>query len=203
MVVRYNPTISNLKYVVQENITTTLGGKFPVIKRNGKAYYKQFNLSGDLFFSDIVNSDSGLSSNGIEMRANFFPSETELYVNNSNYYDLNYLKSNRQAETIAREIVVKMLTNGLPKLFRSEEEGNIIIYLSNITFTPNKTLGRHIYSFSATATEICECNLDNLKKYKLQSSDIFYKPFSTTLNTINDIVDNKTFYDGKVSFETI
>ena len=60
---------------------------------------------------------------------------------------------------------MNFLTNGQPKLFKSYEEGNIIVYLSNVSFTPNKTLGRHIYDFSATVTECCEMTQENLKKY--------------------------------------
>jgi len=37
------------------------------------------------------------------------------------------------------------------KLFRSATEGNILVKLMDISFTPNITLHRHIYSFSCTA----------------------------------------------------
>ena len=41
----------------------------------------------------------------------------------------------------------------------------LAIVTSNISFTPNKTLGRNVYDFSATATEIDYCSISNLKKY--------------------------------------
>ena len=50
----------------------------------------------------------------------------------------------------------------------------MIVYLSNISFTPNKTLGRHIYDFSVQVTEACEYNEENLTKYKL--NNINYTP---------------------------
>ena len=37
--------------------------------------------------------------------------------------------------------------------------------LSNISITPNETLGRMVYSFSATATEVAAANIDNYVKY--------------------------------------
>jgi hypothetical protein len=43
----------------------------------------------------------------------------------------------------------------------------MIVYLSNISFTPNRQLGRHIYDFSATVSEICDYTMENLAKYKL------------------------------------
>ena len=62
-----------------------------------------------------------------------------------------------------REAVAAWLQNGKPKLFQSEQEGMMIVYLSNFSWTSNKTLGRHIYSFSCTATEIEEVNIANIK----------------------------------------
>ena len=56
----------------------------------------------------------------------------------------------------------------MPKLFRSTPEGNILVTLSNISFTPNQTLGRMIYDFSCTATEIGEANIQNYKLYEIQ-----------------------------------
>jgi len=37
------------------------------------------------------------------------------------------------------------------KLFRSVPEGNILVKLMDISFSPNQTLGRLVYSFSCTA----------------------------------------------------
>jgi len=54
------------------------------------------------------------------------------------------------------------------KLFRSLTEGNILVKLTNVAFQPIDTLGRRLYSFSATATEIDNNILENLKtKYNL------------------------------------
>ena len=83
------------------------------------------------------------------------------------------------AEKIAKQKIIDFLTNKKPKLFRSFEEGNMIVYLNNISFTPNKTLGRHVYDFSATATEVCECNTKNLQKYRLNNNN--YSPATTIL----------------------
>ena len=41
----------------------------------------------------------------------------------------------------------------------------MFIHLSNISLKSEKALGRMIYSFSATATEVCEANSDNYLKY--------------------------------------
>ena len=35
------------------------------------------------------------------------------------------------------------------------------------SFTPNAILGRRIVSFTATAYEVAECNIENFKKYDI------------------------------------
>lgn len=66
-----------------------------------------------------------------------------------------------------REKVMEWLSNGEPKLFRSETEGNMIVMLSGVSFTPYDKSYRMVYSMSATVTEIAEYNGDNLLEYNL------------------------------------
>lgn len=65
-----------------------------------------------------------------------------------------------------RDMVMKWLSNGKPKLFRSETEGNMIVMLTGISFSPlNKS--REVFSVSMTLTEIAEFNTANLILYGL------------------------------------
>lgn len=75
-------------------------------------------------------------------------------------------------ERFFREQVEKFLCNGKPKLFRSATEGNVLVFLNNVSFTPNKTLGRRIYEFSAQCTQIAEATVQNLKKYGIIENDL-------------------------------
>ena len=90
--------------------------------------------------------------------------------NISEYKDYQY-------EYHFREKVLDFLYNEQAKLFRSPTEGNILVKLTNISLTPNQTLGRLLYSFTATVIEIDECTPKNLMKYgvvkKGENSDIF------------------------------
>lgn len=63
--------------------------------------------------------------------------------------------------------VLKWLTNGEPKLFRSPTEGNYLVRLMNVSLSPNDQLGRMLHNFSATAYEVADYNYDNLNKYKI------------------------------------
>lgn len=63
-----------------------------------------------------------------------------------------------------------VLLNNAPKVFKSPTEEMMIVYLSNISLTPNTTLGRTIYEFSCTVTEMADFNAENLIKYDLLPS---------------------------------
>jgi hypothetical protein len=47
------------------------------------------------------------------------------------------------------------------------QEGNFIVRLMGITFTPEEKLGRMLYNFSSNVIEIDTYNLNNLLKYNL------------------------------------
>lgn len=66
-----------------------------------------------------------------------------------------------------REKIMEFLYDNCIRLFKTPTEGNILIKLMNISLSPNETLGRMIYSFSATAYEIDEVTVENCVKYDI------------------------------------
>ena len=70
-------------------------------------------------------------------------------------------------ERLFREKVMDFLYDNNVKLFKSATEGNILIKLTGVSLTPEKTLGRRIYSFTATATEIADNTIDKYNKYRV------------------------------------
>lgn len=189
MAVRYNPSITSFKWIKQESVTNTLGGKYPIISVNANTDYRQFTFGGTLFCDNIGN----LNLNTTDSKRN----ENEPMINMSNFFNPSYdlycgdraLKalSKTAAETEARHILEAFLKNSQPKLFRSIEEGNMIVYLSNVSFTPNKQLGRHVWDFSATVTEMCDYTEDNLVRYKV------------TLGNLNPLTANNLIEDSEDS----
>lgn len=182
LAIRFNPQVSNFKYVVQESITNTLGGKYPIIRRNADTKYRQFSISGTLYFEGdaLFNESVSYDSYGNSMNSwfdepvsSFFLTTDEAYSAYKQFFasrstDLKVEESKvKLYENKFRNAAINFLTDGKPKLFRSATEGNILVYLSNISFTPNQKLGGAIYNFSATATEFAECTYNNLKKYGL------------------------------------
>ena len=184
-----NNETGSLSYNLQESRTDTIGSQFPWIRRNGAIKYRTFSLGGlisylgnneMILFSNSENSDTNIEyqNNLAEKNINglfyskddLFPQEvSELYqsynLNNgiTNYNDI-------MLEKVFRDKVIDFLLEDRPVLFRSATEGNILIRLMDLSFSPNTQLKNYIYSFSSTAVEIAECNFDNFHKYNIYDS---------------------------------
>ena len=184
-----NNEIGSLSYNLQESKTDTIGSQFPWIRRNGAIKYRTFSLGGlisylgnneMILFSNSENSDTNIEyqNNLAEKNINglfyskddLFPQEvSELYQSYNldngitNYNDI-------MLEKVFRDKVIDFLLEDRPVLFRSATEGNILIRLMDLSFSPNTQLKNYIYSFGSTAVEIAECSFDNFHKYNIYDS---------------------------------
>ena len=159
---RYDFNISTANITVAETKTDTIGSKYPFVRRNGNMYYRTFQCTG-------------LITGYMDQNAHLFTTAAELYHNQQvryqevrnaidpyvNTYDYTY-------EREFREKVQDFLYDDKVKLFKSLQEGNILVKLMNITLTPKNELGRLLYTFSAQAVEIDEPTVANLDIYQLQ-----------------------------------
>lgn len=135
-----------------------------VAYKNKNNYYLKY-IFQDNRWKQIVNNISELksfiSSEQLFSKSTLEYRRTYNTQNNINQYnDIIY-------EREFREAVYNFLNEPSPKLFKSSQQGNFFIRLTNINFSPLKQLGRQLYSFTADAIEIDEYNIDNLYKYKL------------------------------------
>ena len=158
--IKFNPQINTFSYVKAENSVQTIGSKYPFIKRNANVHYRQFAISGLI----SMHMDE----------QELFATKTELYNNANELYE-NFNETNNITayndiilEKKFRDKVQEFLYDGKVKLFKSNTEGNILVRLMNVTFTPERTLGRMLYNFNATAYEIADCSISNLDKYNIQ-----------------------------------
>ena len=196
-----NNEIGSLSYNLQESKTDTIGSQFPWIRRNGAIKYRTFSLGGLISYLGnnemILFSNSGNSDTNIEYQNNLaekninglfyskddlFPQEiSELYQSYNldngitNYNDI-------MLEKVFRDKVIDFLLEDRPVLFRSATEGNILIRLMDLSFSPNTQLKNYIYSFGSTAVEIAECNFDNFHKYNIYDSG----SIDITVDTFNE-----------------
>lgn len=141
----FDPSIDNYSQHYADSITETFG-QYPFVGRKGRINYKQFSLSG------TISHDGD------------FEEQFYQYNNNDN---LSSTDNDIVREKNFRDKVINFLYDNNIKLFKSATEGNILIKLTDISFSPKKELGRRIYSFSATATEIDNFSYSNCIKYNL------------------------------------
>jgi len=161
--IKFNPTVNSFKQNISEMKIETIGNKYPFIRRNGSINYAEFPISGLISFQ--MDEDQ------------IFITKEELYLNKTimkkyDRYndeiseDLPITEANDFVyEKLFRDKVMEFLYDGETKLFRSPTEGNYLVRLLDVSFAPNQSLGRMIWSFSATATEIDEDTVDNYEKY--------------------------------------
>ena len=157
--VTFNPNISSLKRNIMDTKIDTIGSPYPFIKRNGDMKYMTIPIGG-LISSEMDNNE-------------LFTSKEELYGEHINWYD-NYNNqydikeySDVVYEKAFRDKVEEFLEADDIKLFRSPTEGNFLVRLMDVSMSPQTTLGRRLWSFTATAYEIDECTVDNFEKYKV------------------------------------
>lgn len=137
--IKYNPEINQVKRNIVDIITPTLGAKYPFIYRNGHQNYRTFTIGG-------------------------------LIARYDNTKDVEYIGTDEDIiqERLYREDLLDFLYNDKVKLFSSAQEGEMLIKLSGVSVTPMKQLGRMLYSFSATATEIADCTEENLEAFGIE-----------------------------------
>ena len=158
---KFDSTINSFKYNVLESRTDTLGSKYPFIRRNGYANYRTFPITGLITsFCD----EEGL-----------FVTKQDIYGNTLDLYE-RYNKNNDiteyrdfSYEREFREKVMNFLYENNIKLFKSPTEGNILVRLMDINLTPNQSLGRMLYSFTATAYEMDETSIAGFHEYDIQT----------------------------------
>ena len=157
--IRFDPSITSFKRTISESRIDTIGSKYPYIKRNGYVEYKQFPIGGTITHlmdpSHLLTSKEEVFRDSLDYY-NEFNKDKDVRIDDFN--DWTY-------EREFREKVMDFLYANKVRLFRSATEGNILVKIMDINFTPNTTLGRRIYSFTATAYEIDTANIKNYDKY--------------------------------------
>jgi len=144
--IKYNPKVSSFTREIKEQETETIGSKYPFIFRNGNVDYHRFPISGLISYLGDENQQ--------------FMKKKELGIENST---TDLISENILAERLFKTEVLKWLTNGEPKLFRSPGEGNFVVRLLKVSLSPNDTVGRMLHSFSCQATEISNNSYESLK----------------------------------------
>lgn len=185
---QFNQKLSSFKHTVLASKQDTLGDKYTHILKNGYAYYAEFPISGTISFQmDTDQTFFKLETDGFHykndlvipidklpdfnrLRAACEPgvdiSKPGTAIDTDRLtIDCNLTENNIFVERRFREKAEEFLNDYTCKLYRSATEGNIVVCLMNVSLTPNATLGRMIFDFSATAYEVMDDTLENLNEY--------------------------------------
>ena len=187
--IRFDPSISSFKRMVNESRTDTIGSKYPYIKRNGYVEYRQFPIGGTITHlmdpSHLITSREEIFRDSLDYY-NEFNKDKNVRIDDFN--DWTY-------EREFREKVMDFLYANKVRLFRSATEGNILVKIMDINLTPNSTLGRRIYSFTATAYEVDAATIKNYDKYgisPLGTYDTLLQFASDYVGQYNEIIPANT-----------
>lgn len=212
-----NQKLSSFKRTVLTSKQDTLGDQYPHLVKNGYANYAEFPISGtisyqmdgdDTFF--VSKTDGCYFSDELIIPYNKFKEEGERgssITRTSFVIDTNLTDDNIFIERKFREKAEEFLNDFDYKLYKSPTEGNIVIGLLNVSMTPNATLGRMIFDFSATAYEVMENTLDNLneigvidigeynEEVSIEVSDAFGQIAGVYANDTGSYPTNKDIYE--------
>lgn len=159
--IKFDPNVSSMKHMVTDTKIDTIGSRFPYIIRTGAVDYRTFPIGGLISFhmdeDQIFTNKNEIYGESVELYKDF-----NIENDISEYNDYTY-------EREFRKMVSDFLTNDDVKLFRSATEGNILVRLTDVNFSPNTVLGRYIWSFSCTANEVDDCSIEKYDEYKIQS----------------------------------
>ena len=206
---KYDEKMSSYKQTVLMQKQDTLGGKYPIVLRNGMASYAEFPITGLItlhmdengnFFKET--EDGYYYKNELVLPKERYM-EPEITINyevnqdrieskvSTNYsseiktskFNTNLTNDNIYVERKFREKVIEFLTATDVFLFKSPDVGNKIISLTNVAFQPKENLERMIYAFTSTAYEIMENTISNLIDYGIWK----VTPFQEEINLIDNV----------------
>ena len=187
--IRFDPSVSSFKRTVSESRTDTIGSKYPYIKRNGYVEYRQFPIGGTITHlmdpSHLITSREEIFRDSLDNYSEF---NKDKNVRIDDFNDWTY-------EREFREKVMDFLYANKVRLFRSATEGNILVKIMDINLTPNSTLGRRIYSFTATAYEVDAATIKNYDKYgisPLGTYDTLLQFASDYVGQYNEVIPANT-----------
>ena len=200
--IKFNPQVNNYSHVVAESLTQTIGSKYPFIRRNGNVDYRTFSLSGTItHFMDA--RQNGMHASPLDLYGtNEFGGKDKYDEYNSRHGIDIY--NNSIYERDFRQKVIEFLYKNDVKLYKSTTQGNILVKLMNISFTPNNTLSRHIYDFTCTAQQIDQFTIENCDKYNIQDRGQYSNKTEVSLIRQGQVMipDYNLYYRTTVTSQT-
>jgi hypothetical protein len=176
--ITYGERIGSFEEIVKDSIVETIGSTYPYVIRQANTQYKKVSFSGtvvsDMNYGYSNRPDILGNYTFINPISDFYAkgttdsNATVLYNVFSSANNLSY-GQNYVIEKTFRENLLSFLNNGKPKVLKTAAEGMFLVRLTDLSFTPKQELGRMIYDFSCTLTEIAPANAENIESYIFSS----------------------------------
>ncbi len=184
--IKFNSTLNAFKRTIQETKTDTIGSKYPFIVRNGNVNYFTFPVNGMISY----HVDE----------AELFCNKSDLMISDAYEFNshTNLTNDNIVFEREFRNKVEEFLTNGEYKFYKSPTEGVFLIALTGVSLSPEKSLGRMIYSFSATAYEVDKVSLSSVLSYGLISTGSYKEVYEMGMKEISGALSFRTTRDEDI-----
>ena len=196
----FNNEMSSFKYNIIEQKTDTIGSQYPFVSRNGVVKYRTFPING--LISKEMDDENTFLENGL-FKNIYETAKLQEMVEEEEMDELKEYGDARKRtyfyEKEFRQRVMDFLMNDEPKLFKSPTEGNIIVRLMDVNFSPDQQLGRMIYSFTANAVEIDDNTLENYIKYGFFNPGTYSTDFKVFKKYIGQISGYLPFTENKTS----
>lgn len=181
--IRYNYKVSSVKPTVSRTKMDVLGGRYPKFVENASMNYKQLSITG-LISSQEDENGLFLTKEDVyqDMLTSYESYEKSEYRDAYNIENYNYFW-----EREFREELVSWLNDGEPKLYRSMTEGMLVVIITDVNLTPNATLSRRLWDFSATLYEVADgSSLETLDELGIFNRNLLSSVSSTDGDSSGD-----------------
>lgn len=164
--IKFNPQVSSFRRNISEGKIETIGSQYPYIRRNAVINYALFPIAG-LISCQMDENENFITKENLYGGKDILKKYERFNSMDYNMPFVTTVDNDFVYEKKFRDEVIKFLMNGEVKLFKSPTEGNFLVRLTDISFSPNQQLGRMIWSFNATANEIADNTTDNYYLYNI------------------------------------
>jgi hypothetical protein len=189
LAISFGESVTSYSNNIREAQIETIGSQFPYFYRNDIVNYRTLSLSGTIsyndnneelvFSKDCFDKESTVIENNNLVSVNVnkgFRTKEQLFKYDrvlDNYTTFNGKNriNNLNDITLEREYrkaVMSFLQSGNSFLLKTAAEGNVLVRLTDMTFTPKTELDNLVYDFTCTAVELDDCTVDNYNKYNIQ-----------------------------------
>lgn len=174
----YNGNIAEITHVDKDMVIETIASNYPYIVRPSDVKYRKFEFSGIFTYQQDVHKHfvAGTYSEAVSpldtLPINFVELKygDEMLLNCQN--DLEEMEDGMVMQRLWREKILKWMTNGKPKILKSEAEGTMLVHIHKPIVRPIRTVYGLVAEFSCQIVEIGEVSEENLKKFKMRKEII-------------------------------